>query len=420
MRSAAVWGAVLTLAWAGVAGAAESGSLRPPGLKPEPSSIEAGLWGEADRGEAFVRKSAETNQDPALNAYVRSVTCRIAADYCGEMRIYVLDRPFLNATAAPNGYVEVWSGLMLRALSEDELAYVLGHEVTHFARNHSLERYRDMKATANVVLALQIGITAGAVVAMANSPTGGVNGQQSIDSIADAARSLNDLVYLAGLAHVYGYSRENESEADRLGYGRSTSAGYAAGAGADLWTFVVAEAKASDFPAVRKAEGRASVFRTHPVTADRVAALAAMGGPPGGLVDRSAQSRYRARIRPFLGAWLKDDLRRRDFGQTLALIDRLETVGEDLGTLEFYRGEVYRLRRKDGDAALAAAAYRSAGAHADAPPAAFRELGEALRRQGDRAGAAAALRTYIERAPDAADRWLVESSLKTLTTTEVQ
>lgn len=418
-RLAPLWAAALVAMTVMPAQAAAPAGLRTPGLRPDPSSAEAGMWGESDREEAHVRTSAELDKDPALTAYVRGVVCKIAPDYCGELRVYVLDRPFLNATTAPNGYVEVWSGLMIRAQTEDELAYVLAHEVSHFARNHSIERYRMMKTTANVVLALQVGVTLGAAVAMSGAANSGApNAADSIDSISRTAQSLNDLIYLAGMARYYGFSRENETEADALGYGRAVAAGYDRAAGAELWTDVVAETKASDFPTVRKSEARASVFNTHPITSERIAALASLGGAPGDGPDPSARRRYRAVIRSHLAPWLKDELRRRDFGETLHLIDRLAEEGEDLGVLEFYRGETHRLRRQDGDAVAAVTAYRAATTYSDAPPAAWRELGDALRKQGDRPGAAQALQAYLDHAPNAADRWLAEASLKSLTAPE--
>ena len=414
-RRAAGVAAVVSAVALSPAVAAEAPALRPAGLKPVANSVEAGLWGESDRAEAYVRNSAELDTDPELNAFARQIVCRIAADYCAEMRVYVLDRPIFNATVAPNGYVEIWSGLLLRAQTEDELAYVLGHEVSHFARNHSLERMRVRKTTANVVLALQIGVTVGAAVAMANTPTTtGANASQSIDSISRAAQSLNDLIYLAGLARVFDYSRDNETEADALGFQRASASGYSPGAGPRLWSSVIAETQASDFPTVRKSEARGSVFNTHPLTSDRITALRAMNGGASEAFDPAARSRYRAHIRGHLGAWLKDDLRRRDFGQTLYLISRLEEIGEDMGTLEFYRGEALRQRRKDGDADAALKAYQAAVTYADAPAAAWRELGDGLKRQGDKAGAATAFKTYLDRAPTAQDRWLVEGALKTL------
>jgi predicted Zn-dependent protease len=407
---------MLATAVVGVAAGAAAQTLRPANLTPTPSSAEAGLWGASDRAERHVKTSAELDRDPELTSYVRGMVCKIAATYCPELRVYVLDRPVLNAAAAPNGYVEVNSGLLLRARTEDELAYVLGHEVTHFARNHSLERWSHMKNTANMMLVLQLGVAAGATAAMYSAAnSGSPNASQTINSISNAAQSVSDLIYLAGLAAIFSFSRDEEMEADRLGFQRAADAGYDRSAGARMWRSVVAETQASDFPKVRKAEARASMFDTHPLTQERIDALAAMGGPPPASTEAPAQKRYRAVIRPHLDAWLRDDLRRRDYGQTLYVIDRLSEVGGDEGLLQFYRGEAYRQRRADGDAAAALKAYQASIQQTDAPLAAWRELGDAMTKAKDRTGAVAAYQAYLAKAETADDRWLVEANLKTLT-----
>jgi predicted Zn-dependent protease len=389
--------------------------LRPPHLRPDPTTTEAGLWAQFDKAEAHVRGSADLDPDPALTAYVRGVICKLAAEYCDELRIYVVDRPVLNAAAAPNGYIEVNSGLLLRAQSEDELAFVLGHEVSHFGRNHSVARWNTMKTNANVALVLSIGVgvvAAGAMYSAASS--GSVNSSNTINSISQAAQSVNDLIYLAAVAAVFSYSREQESEADSLGFGRAKSAGYQAGQSVDMWQDVLTETQASDFPKVRKSDSRASMFASHPLTAERMTVLKTLAGDTPLQPDMEARRAYRGHIRPHLAEWLRDDLRRRDFGQTIHLIDRLETLGEDMGVLEFYRGEALRQRRGDGDPPLAFKAYKASTDHADTPPAAWRELGEAQRKAGDTAAARAAFQTYLDRAGDAQDRWLVEASLKSM------
>lgn len=405
--------AAALLASSGVHAAAVQ-SVRPANLKPSLDTPEAGLWGMADKAEIHIRNSADVNRDPALNAFVREVVCKVAPEYCGEVRIYVLDRPALNASAFPNGYLEVWSGLMLRAQTEDELAYVLGHEVAHFAGDHSIEQWNKTKTTANVMLALQVGVSIGTAAAVSSAASSGApNAGGTIDSISRTARAVNDLIYLSGMASIYSFGRAHESEADEIGFRRAVAAGYAAGSGAELWSDVVAETQASDFPKVRASESRASIFNTHPITKDRIARLASLSGGAGG-GDAAARKRYRAHIRPHLADWLKDDLRRRDYGQTLHLIARLEQDGEDLGVLSFYRGVALRQRRGPGDAEAAMAAYASSVTHPDAPAAAWRELGDALIKSGDKARAAEAFQSYLVRAPKAEDRWMVESALKSI------
>lgn len=405
----------------GLVGSAQAATpaptFRPPHLKPDMSTAEGGIWGMSDKAEAYVRTSAELDTDPALTAYVKEIVCRLAETYCDELRVYVLDRPVFNAAAAPNGYIEVNSGLLLRAQNEDELAYVLGHEISHFALNHSMQHYQQMKSTANAMLVLQLGVTAGAAAAMySTASTGAPNAGQTINSISQSAQALNNLIYLAGVASIFAYSRDQESEADSEGFALFSKAGYTPGAAPKIWDAVVGETAASDFPRVRKSEARASIFNTHPVTADRIAALTTLAGAapatkPGAAVDGH---RYRAMIRPHLAAWLRDDLRRRDFGQTLYILDRLQKANEDLGVIAFFRGEVFRLRRGDGDAAAAVAAYQEAVRHDDAPLEAYRELGDALRKAGDKTAALSAYESYLAKAPDADDRWIVEGSVKSL------
>lgn len=396
--------------------AATAPDLRAPNLKPAETSDEGGLWEEMGKSEVKLKASAQVDQDPAINAYVRGVVCKIAAEYCNELRVYVLDAPILNAYVAPNGYVAVYSGLLLRVRTEDELAYVLGHEVSHFARNHSLARQRSLKNTANGTMLFSLAISAAAQGAMYSAASSGAPGSyDTVNSIGRMSQGLVDLTYLVGVARFFGFNREQESEADVLGFERAVKAGYAGAAAPAIWNDVVAEQKASEFRKVRDADARLGIFDTHPLTADRIAVLAGLASAAGGPDSAvEAARRYRANIRPQLAAWLKDDLRRRDWGQTFHLLSRLEGEGEDMGLLSFWRGEVYRLRRAEGDTLLAQNAYRAATAHDDAPAAAWRELGEASRKLGDKAAAREAFTTYIARSPEAQDRWLVEAGLKNL------
>lgn len=332
--------------------APQSEPIPPPSrTRPADNTDEGGLWGASDRAEGSARNSGQIENDTALNAYVRGVACRVAAQYCGDVRVYVMNRPFFNASMAPNGYMEVWSGLLLRADNEAEMAFVLGHETTHYAEHHSLEMLRTVRGRATAAMILSVGASAA------------------------GAGYAGDLIYLGTLASVFGFSREREEEADRIGFAHAAAAGYDVNAGATIWTNLIAETRASDNPDVRRRETRASIFATHPVSSARVAALQGYANAhgPGGETHRE---RYRAAIRPFLDPWLRAELRRRDFGQTLLILDRLGAHGEDLGVVEYYRGEVYRLRRGEGDRALARQRYEYAIAQPDAPAAAWRELGE--------------------------------------------
>lgn len=387
-------------------------ALSPPDPLPPPSRArpandtdEGGLWGLSDRTEQQARVAGTLERDPALNAYIRAVTCRVAAQYCGDVRLYVMNRPFFNASMAPNGYMEVWSGLLLRAEDEAQLAFVLGHEVGHYSEQHSLDSLRTTRARANNAMIASVAVAVIGTAAAVNSPN-------SAGSISDATRVATDAIYLGTIASLFGFSRENESQADLIGFDHAVAVGYDPNAGHRLWSNLVAETRASDNPDVRRRETRSSIFQTHPLSTDRLEVLQERAASASG--GETHRARYRSVIRPFLDPWLRAELRRRDFGQTLHLLDRLGQHGEDLGVVEYYRGEVHRLRRGDGDRARAKQFYQSAITHADAPAAAWRELGDLEQREGNAAAARAHYTTYLERAPNAEDRALVEARVAQL------
>lgn len=357
--------------------------------RPPLNTDEGGLWGISDDTEEAAGRSGERIRAPELEAYVREVTCKVAAEYCGDIRLYLMQRPYFNASMAPNGYMEVWSGLLLRAEDEAQLSFVLGHEITHYVERHSLESYRATRSRARAAFLLSIGASAA------------------------GAGMVGDLIYLGTIASLFGFSREAETEADARGFDLAVNAGYDPASGAALWNNLIAETQASDFERVRNRATRSSIFNSHPVTTERVAALTgfAEARGPGGATERE---RYRAMVRPYLSYWLRDEVRRRDYGQVLHLIDRMIGQNEDLGVLYFFRGEAHRARRGEGDLAHARTAYETAIQQPDAPAAAWRELGDIAVRDQRTDEARAYFTAYLARAEAAPDRALIEQRLQNL------
>lgn len=363
--------------------------------KPDITTDEAGLWQAFDRYEQDLQRSALVERDEALNAYVRSIVCEVAGEgYCNDMRLYVVRRPYFNATMSPNGLMEVWTGLLLRAENEAQAAFVIGHEFVHYRERHSLQRWRSTRNLSTVTLLMGIG------GALAGAPGAGDIGQ------------------LAGLAALYGYGRDQEREADELGFDLATEVGYADEAAARLWRNLVAEVEASDSRQAKRRIARANIFSTHPLTQERIDRLdekaAALDQPAP---DLRAEEWANA-MAPHIGDWLQDDLVRRNFGEHLHLVNRLmENPAYQTrlaGELLYRRGEAYRLRREEGDLEKARADYEAAVTKPDAPALAWRRLGDALKRDGERGQAAAAYRTYLEKAPDASDRLFVEQYIEEL------
>ena len=151
-HGAVLAGAALACTFAALARAATEPSPGAPSeaLHHPSDSDERGLWQVIDEEERGLRTSPTVIRDPVLNAYVRSVLCKtIGADKCRNVRLYIMHTSQFNAAMAPNGMLQVWSGLLLRAQNEAQLAAVLGHEYTHFEQRHTLRLWRALRSKSN-------------------------------------------------------------------------------------------------------------------------------------------------------------------------------------------------------------------------------------------------------------------------------
>jgi beta-barrel assembly-enhancing protease len=384
-------------------------TARLPGAKPATASLEEGMWAEAAKSERQAAVSAERVESEALESYVKGITCKVAAEYCADLRVYVMDRPVFNATASPNGYLEVWSGLMLTAANEAELAFVIGHEVGHFQEQHSVDAFINHKrarvaaTAASVVIAI-----AGAAIASNQTNV------YDMQNVLDATRSLIDITYLSYIAAYFRFSREQETESDTIGFQRLVAAGYNPGAAADIWKALVAQREVSDFDKIKRGDSVSNVFNSHPVTEVRIKYLTTMASSVTPVGASTQDAEYRAAIRPFLKQWLRRDLQRRDYGQSLQMIERLFRANTDLGVLYFMRGELFRQRDGGGDARSAFEAYQSATRYDDVPVEVYREMGNVAVKIGDNAKAREAYGRYLALTPEPQDAWLVKETMESL------
>jgi predicted Zn-dependent protease len=180
-------------------------------------------------------------QDREVVSYVQGVANRIFVparkDRPGvDWHVYVIDDPKqVNAFATPGGNLFVYTGLLMAADNEAELAGVWGHEAGHVVARHSVRQMIDATNEETV-----IGIALG----------------QNPNELAQIAATL------LAKGTLLKYSREDESAADEFG------ARYASAAGYDphgLITF---------FQKLQKMEGEVPAFSRylsdHPATADRI------------------------------------------------------------------------------------------------------------------------------------------------------
>jgi hypothetical protein len=373
---------------AGIAGAAPPTHIR-PGERPVPGSIESELWYSMDQAEKDIRNMPLIVRDPELQRYVEGVTCRVVGDYCKDLRVYIVDVPVFNASMAPNGVTMVFTGALLRMRDESELATVLGHEFAHYKARHSLESYMTTKRTTAFLSTFGI-VSFGAGVPIAGQ-----------------------IAYLGGIGGLFKQSRDNEREADALGFEAATAQGYDPMAGVRVWERIRREETAS----VRHRDR--VVFASHPQSRERIEDIRAAAAKIQVAQPVTNAEAYRAAIRPFLERWMESELTLRTYDTTIQVFKELkqDADAETAGLATFYLAEAHRRRNKGEDMAIAGRLYAEALTLRGTPAAAWREHGMQLRASGDQAGAAAALRTYLDTAPQAGDAAVVRHYLDKLEAT---
>ena len=174
------------------------------------TKIDLQLLDDINEVDRQVAKKGLLFENPDLQTYVDSVCKRLIADRPTpenvQFRCLVLRDPMQNAFAEPNGTVYVTTGLLALLENEAELAGVLGHELTHTYNRHL---YFENRSTRKKVLTMNILSIASAV--------------PGVGAAVAVGAAITDQILVAS---VYGYSRENEAEADGNGLATMVAASY--------------------------------------------------------------------------------------------------------------------------------------------------------------------------------------------------
>jgi beta-barrel assembly-enhancing protease len=291
---------------------------------------------------------------------------------------------------------------MARVGNEAQLAAVLGHEVGHYYRKHSIERYRSLRnKTATMAW----------IGAVANLGAGAysVSPMSSGDWIY-MADAINTLVTMS----VFQMSRSQEEEADAYGISLMARSGYNPDAASQVWKQLIEERKASAAQRDKRYRDRsASLLSTHPPTEDRMKDLAETAAFLARRSERASTDRreeWLAAVAPHRAMLLDEQIKLNDPGASLYLVNSLAEDGWN-GLLRYNEGEVYRMRGEAGDQEKAAGAYAAATAFTDAPPEAWRAHGYALLKARKIDDGRYALNRYLELNPGAKDAGLVRYTL---------
>lgn len=210
----------------------------------------------AQSKQAYVQTMRELDSkgklvtDPKLLKRIDTITGRLIAqaiEYRPDTRnwewsVEVIDEPeTINAWCMAGGRMAIYTGLIQKIdPTDDELAQVMGHEISHALLNHTVERM-------SMAIATQLGAI-------------------GVGVATDSGAAMGGAAILGQLGLLLPNSRQSEAEADRVGMEIAAKAGYHPHAAATLWQKM---AKAGG-------KGPPQWLSTHPSPANRQQTLAAL------------------------------------------------------------------------------------------------------------------------------------------------
>lgn len=219
-------------------------------LVTESKAIEASKQAYTDTLQPF-EQNGRLDSNPALVSRINKITNKLivqaklkrAETQNWDWQVKVIDDPEnVNAWCMAGGKMAIYTGLINKLNpTDDEIAQVMGHEISHALANHSAER-------------MSVAMASNMVVGLVNSVTGASEGISSMTAKA------------AQVALQLPNSRKSESEADQIGIEIAAKAGYNPNAAVTLWQKM----------AQVSGNGGLEFLSTHPAPENREKALQGM------------------------------------------------------------------------------------------------------------------------------------------------
>jgi predicted Zn-dependent protease len=371
--------ALIMVVWSLVAGCAPLPRPIPVTRPLTANEEEQMIWRRAQEEMAAINHSGVLYQDLEIEKYLNRIAAKLHANSTSpdfSFQIKVIKDPSLNAFTFPNGVVYIHTGILARMDNEAQLAALLAHEIVHCTRRHSLRMLRSFKDRTQAKNA--------------------------------RVRELAQLLPITGsITSPSGYTRELETEADRVGLDLAVKSNYDPREILNLFELLKQEFELEGIE-------EPYFFGTHPSVRQRIEN-----------VNNWLAEKYREKITGIkntdvfqskISRLVLDnarlDLRRGRFFTAQRAVEKFLAIKQNDARAYFLLGEIFRQRGRQDDAAAAIKSYEKSISLNPSLPEPHKAMGLIHYKDGEKRLAKKYFESCLLLSPETIDRAYIQGYLK--------
>ena len=370
--------ALIMVVWCLVAGCATPRPI--PATSPLTADEEEQMiWRRAQKELDAINDSGMLYQDVEIENYLNRIAAKLHANSISpgfSFQIKVIKDPSLNAFASPNGVIYIHTGILARMDNEAQLAALLAHEIVHCTHRHSLRTLRSIKDRTQ-----------------ANNAR---------------VRELAQLLGTTGsITSTSGYTRELETEADRVGLDLAVKANYDPREILNLFELLKQEIELEGIE-------EPYFFGTHPNVRQRIENVnnwlsEKYRGKITGIKNTDV---FQSKISRLVLDNARLDLRQGRFFVAQRAVEKFLVIKQDDARAYFLLGEIFRQRGRQDDAAAAIKNYEKSISLNPSFPEPHKAMGLIHYKDGEKRLAKKYFESCLLLSPETIDRAYIQGYLK--------
>jgi predicted Zn-dependent protease len=351
-----------------------------PVTRPQTVSLEEQmLWRRAQEEQDIINDSGVLYRDAALETYLNHIAAKLKKNSRSpeiSFQIKVIKDPNLNAFAFPNGVIYIHSGILARMDNEAQLAALLAHEMVHCTHRHSLRAQQIFK-------------------------------HQSPARISTLRESTQKYDITRPTVFTRRYSRELETEADRVGLDLMIKSNYDPKEVLTLFKLMKQEI---EFGAIKEPY----FFASHPNVRQRIKNVNHWLADKYGGIDTGIKNTavFQSRISRLTLENARLDLRRGRFFVAQRTVEKFLALKPDDARAYFLLGEILRQRGRQDDAAAAMRYYEKSISLNPSLPEPHKAMGLIHYKDGEKGLAKKYFESCLMLSPDSVDKAYIQGYLK--------